>query len=169
MAVEPTRGIGGKSSRSGRRGARSIIRHGSLGVLLPRFRRLNLHQITATDDKDKAFEYGKGIWMRFVLPTMHILYVSIQAKKGKIDLAAVSKTGSANVAERGIGSAGGSGAMKPSQIMFLERDDILSLYAVSNIPLPAGRIASPVGGRKPAAPRGDRTREKAWRPVHRFH
>jgi hypothetical protein len=25
-----------------------------------------------------------------------------------------------------------------------------------------------IGGREPAAPRGDRAREKAWRPVHRF-
>jgi hypothetical protein len=31
-------------------------------------------------------------------------------------------------------------AMKRSQIMFMERDDILNLYVVSNIPLPAGAL-----------------------------
>lgn len=34
-------------------------------------------------------------------------------------------------------------ASKRSQIMFMDRDDILSLFAVSQIPLPAGAIPAP--------------------------
>ncbi|MFI0479403.1 hypothetical protein [Actinomadura sp. 9N215] len=44
-------------------------------------------------------EYGKDIWMRYTLPTQHVLYFGIQAKKGKIDAAGQTKTGSSNVAE----------------------------------------------------------------------
>lgn len=51
-------------------------------VLLPLFRQLGFHRITAAGHKDKALEYGKDIWMRYTLPTQHILYFGIQAKKG---------------------------------------------------------------------------------------
>jgi hypothetical protein len=37
--------------------------------------------------------------MRYVLPTQHVLYFGIQAKKGKIDSSGASKAGHANVAE----------------------------------------------------------------------
>ena len=37
--------------------------------------------------------------MRFTLPTQHLLYFGIQAKRGKIDAAGVSKEGNVNVAE----------------------------------------------------------------------
>jgi hypothetical protein len=33
-------------------------------VLLPLFRQLGFHRITASGHKDKALEYGKDIWMR---------------------------------------------------------------------------------------------------------
>lgn len=68
-------------------------------VLLPLFRQLGFHRITAAGHKDKALEYGKDIWMKFTLPTLHVLYFGIQVKKGKLDAAGVSKEGSANVAE----------------------------------------------------------------------
>lgn len=68
-------------------------------VLLPLFRQLGFQRITAAGHKDKALEYGKDVWMRFTLPTMHVLYFGIQAKKGKIDAAGQSRNGSANIAE----------------------------------------------------------------------
>lgn len=52
-------------------------------VLLPLFRQLGFHRITAAGHKDKALEYGKDVWMRYTLPTQHILYFGLQAKKGK--------------------------------------------------------------------------------------
>jgi hypothetical protein len=147
-------------------------------MLLPLFRQLGFHRITATDHNDKALEYGKDIWMRFVLPTMHVLYFGIQAKKGKIDSAGMSKGGGVNVAEihnqvmMMIGHvifdpevnrnvlvdhafiiaggeitkaarnwlAGKLDASKRSQIIFMDRDDIVNLYVVSNIPLPAAAL-----------------------------
>jgi len=143
-------------------------------VLLPLFRQLGFHRITAAGHKDKALEYGKDVWMRYVLPTQHVLYFGIQAKKGKLDSAGVSKKSNANVAEiynqvlmmlgheifdpetskkvlvdHAFIVAGGEitklarnwiggklDASKRSQIMFMDRDDILNLYTVSNIPLP---------------------------------
>lgn len=38
-------------------------------VLLPLFRQLGYHRITAAGHKDNALEYGKDIWMRYTLPT----------------------------------------------------------------------------------------------------
>jgi hypothetical protein len=68
-------------------------------VLLPLFRQLGFHRITAAGHKDKALEYGKDVWMKYTLPTLHVLYFGIQAKKGKLDSAGVGKNGSANVAD----------------------------------------------------------------------
>jgi hypothetical protein len=68
-------------------------------VLLPLFRQLGFHRITAAGHRDKALEYGKDIWMRCTLPTQHYLYFGVQAKKGKIDASGVTKAGNANVAE----------------------------------------------------------------------
>lgn len=151
-------------------------------VLLPLFRQLGFHRITAAGHKDKALEYGKDIWMRYTLPTQHVLYFGIQAKKGKLDASGVTKAGNANVAEihnqalmmlaheifdpeinrrvlvdHAFIVAGGEitkqarnwlgnalDASKRSQIMFLDRDDILNLFVVTNLPLPeAARPAPP--------------------------
>lgn len=143
-------------------------------VLIPLFRQLGFQRVTAAGHTDKALEYGKDVWMKFALPTEHILYFGIQAKRGKIDAAGVSKSGNANVAEilnqvammlghaifdPEIGKrrlvdhafivAGGEitkaarnwlghnlDASRRSQILFMDRDDILNLYAVTNLPLP---------------------------------
>lgn len=147
-------------------------------VLLPLFRQLGFHRITGAGHKDKALEYGKDVWMRFTLPTQHILYFGIQAKKGKIDSAGVTKGASGNVAEihnqvmmmlgheifdPEIGKrvlvdhafivAGGEitkaarnwlgnrlDASKRSQLLFMDRDDIVNLYIVTNLPLPRGAV-----------------------------
>jgi hypothetical protein len=143
-------------------------------VLLPLFRQLGFHRITAARHKDKALEYGKDVWMKYILPTQHVLYFGIQAKKGKLDASGVSRGSNVNVAEilnqvtmmlgheifdPEIGKrvlvdhafivAGGEitkaarnwlgnklDASKRSQIMFMDREDILNLFVVTNVPLP---------------------------------
>ncbi|WP_132582584.1 hypothetical protein [Paralcaligenes ureilyticus] len=147
-------------------------------VLLPLFRQLGFHRITAAGHKDKALEYGKDMWMKYTLPTLHVLYFGIQAKKGKLDSAGVGKAGSANVAEihnqvtmmlgheifdpelnrrvlvdHAFIVAGGEitkqarnwignklDASKRSQVMFMDRDDILNLFIVTNLPLPKNAL-----------------------------
>ena len=146
--------------------------------MLPLFRQLGFHRVTAAGHKDKALEYGKDVWMKFRLPTLHVLYFGIQAKKGKLDSSGVSKNGSTNVAEiynqvtMMLGHeifdpetscrvlvdyafivAGGEitkqarnwlgnqlDATKRSQVMFMDRDDILNLFIVTNLPLPKGAL-----------------------------
>lgn len=148
-------------------------------VLLPLFRQLGFHRVTAAGHKDKALEYGKDVWMKFTLPTQHILYFGIQAKKGKLDASGVSKAENVNVAEihnqvtmmlgheifdpeigkrvlvdhafivagREITKAARNwlgnklDASKRSQIMFMDRDDILNLFVVTNLPLPSGALS----------------------------
>lgn len=145
-------------------------------VLLPLFRQLGFHRVTAAGHKDKALEYGKDVWMKFTLPTQHVLYFGIQVKKGKLDASGVSKNSNVNVAEihnqvtmmlghevfdPEIGKrvlvdhafivAGGEitkaarnwlgnklDASKRSQVMFMDREDILNLFVVSSLPLPSG-------------------------------
>lgn len=149
-------------------------------VLLPLFRQLGFHRITAVGHKDKALEYGKDVWMKYTLPTLHVIYFGIQAKKGKLDSSGVSKAGSANIAEiynqvhmmlgheifdselnrrvlvdHAFIIAGGEitkqarnwignklDAAKRSQIMFMDREDILNLYTVTNLALPKDAIVS---------------------------
>lgn len=143
-------------------------------VLLPLFRQLGFHRITSAGHKDKALEYGKDVWMKYTLPTLHVLYFGIQVKKGKLDAAGVTKESNSNVAEihnqvlmmlgheifdPEIGKrvlvdhayivAGGEitkaarawignklDTSKRSQIMFMDRDDILNLFIAANMPLP---------------------------------
>lgn len=147
-------------------------------VLLPMFRQLGFHRITAAGHKDKALEYGKDVWMRYVLPTQHVLYFGLQAKKGKLDASGMTHGSNANVAEihnqvlmmlgheifdpetnkkvlvdHAFIVAGGEitkqarnwlggklDASKRSQVLFMDREDILNLYVVSSLPLPAGAI-----------------------------
>jgi hypothetical protein len=147
-------------------------------ILLPLFRQLGFHRVTAAGHKDKALEYGKDVWMKYTLPTQHVLYFGIQAKKGKIDAAGLTRDGNTNVAEilnqvammlgheifdpetskrvlvdHAFIVAGGDitksarnwlgnklDATKRSQIMFMDRDDILNLFVVTNLPLPSGAI-----------------------------
>lgn len=145
-------------------------------VLLPLFRQLGYHRITVSGHKDKALEYGNDVWMRFILPTQHVLYFGVQVKKGKLDASGSSRGSSANIAEiynqllmmlgheifdpetsrkvlvdHAFVVAGGEitkqaknwlggklDASKRSQIMFMDRTDILNLYIVDGLPLPDG-------------------------------
>lgn len=144
-------------------------------ILLPLFRQLGFHRITAAGHKDKALEYGKDIWMKYQLPTQHHLYFGIQVKKGKLDSSGMTPKGNVNVAEihhqalmmlgheifdPEIGKkvlvdhafivAGGQitkaarnwlgqrlDATQRRSIIFMDRDDILNLYVVTNLPLPS--------------------------------
>jgi hypothetical protein len=147
-------------------------------VLLPLFRQLGFHRVTVSGHKDKALEYGKDLWMKFTLPTLHVLYFGIQAKKGKLDASGASKSGAGNIAEilnqvtMMIGHeifdsetsrrvlvdhafivAGGEitkqaknwlgerlDSSKRSQVMFMDREDILNLFVVTNAMLPKGAL-----------------------------
>ena len=149
-------------------------------ILLPLFRQLGFHRITAAGHKDKALEYGKDVWMRYVLPTQHVLYFGIQVKKGKLDASGIGKGSNTNIAEihhqtlmmlgheifdpevnrrvlidHAFIVAGGEitkqarnwlgeklDAAKRSQILFMDREDILNLYIVSSLPLPEGAIST---------------------------
>jgi hypothetical protein len=151
-------------------------------ILLPMFRQHGFHRITAAGHRDKALEYGKDVWMRFTLPTQHVLYFGIQAKKGKVDSAGASTKGSSNIGEihnqatmmlgheifdpevsrrvlvdHAFIVAGGEitkaarawlgnklDVTKRSQILFMDRDDILNLFIVSNVPLPKGALPTVV-------------------------
>jgi hypothetical protein len=145
-------------------------------VLLPLYRQLGFHRISSAGHQDKALEYGKDVWMKYTLPTQHVLYFGLQAKKGKLDSSGVTKGSNANVAEiynqvlmmlgheifdPEIGKrvlvdhafivAGGEitkaarnwlgnklDATRRSQILFMDREDILNLFVVTNLPLPLG-------------------------------
>jgi hypothetical protein len=37
--------------------------------------------------------------MKYTLPTLHVLYFGIQAKRGKLDAASMTKGGSSNIGE----------------------------------------------------------------------
>jgi hypothetical protein len=161
-------------------------------ILFPLFRQLGFQRVTIAGHKDKALEYGKDLWMKFILPTQHVLYFGIQAKKGKLDAAGNSAATNANVAEihnqvtmmlgceifdpdtskrvlvdHAFIVAGGEitkaarnwlgnklDATKRSQVVFMDRDDILNLYTVTSLALPKGsqpkgsqpKDSSPAGG-----------------------
>lgn len=147
-------------------------------VLLPLFRQLGYQRVSAVGHKDKSLEYGKDVWMRFILPTQHVLYFGVQVKKGKLDASGKSKASNTNMSEiynqalmmlgheifdpetnkrslvdHAFIIAGGEitkqarnwlggklNASQRSQIMFMERDDIINLYIATNIPLPESII-----------------------------
>lgn len=153
-------------------------------VLLPLFRQMGFHRITAAGHKDKALEYGKDIWMKFTLPSLHVIYFGIQAKKGKLTSSGVNRGGSANIAEiynqvlMMIGNdifdpelnkrvlvdhafivAGGEitkqarnwlgqklDQTKRAQILFMDRNDIVNLFVVNNLPLPKAALPPRVAG-----------------------
>ncbi|MEO1256374.1 MAG: hypothetical protein AAFY41_16005, partial [Bacteroidota bacterium] len=142
-------------------------------ILLPLFRQLGYQRITSAGHREKILEYGKDVWMKYQLPTLHHIYFGIQVKKGKLDAAGKSKN--LNVAEvynqiqmmlghvvfdpetnkkalvdhAMIISAGiitkqarnwlgeKLTASQRSQILFMDRSNILDLMLLQNIPLPS--------------------------------
>lgn len=144
-------------------------------ILLPLFRQLGFQRVSVAGHKDKSLEYGKDLWMRYLLPTQNLIYFGLQVKKGKLDSAGRSSSSNSNVAEilnqatmmlgheifdpdtnrrvlvdHAFIVAGGEitkaaknwlgsrlDASKRSQVMFMDREDILNLYIVANLPLPS--------------------------------
>jgi hypothetical protein len=54
-------------------------------LLVPLFTRIGFQRISVSGHKDKRLEYGTDLWMKFTLPTRHVLYFGCQIKKEKID------------------------------------------------------------------------------------
>ena len=142
-------------------------------ILLPLFRELGFLRITLAEHKDRALEYGKDVWMKFVLPTQHSLYFGIQVKKGKLDAAGRSQNtnvsevlhqirmmldhevfdpetnkralidhaiivASGDITKQARNWLGGQlSNSQRSQILFMERSDILDLFLTHEVPLPS--------------------------------
>ena len=140
-------------------------------VLLPLFQTLRFHRVSVTGHTDKMLEYGKDVWMKYLLPTGHWLYFGLQAKKGKLNAMGRSDTNVAEIlnqtlmmlgheifdpdinnrrlVDHAIIAAGGEitkqaknwlgehlDASQRSQILFMDRTDIVRLFIIHNIPLP---------------------------------
>jgi hypothetical protein len=54
-------------------------------LLVPFFQRLGFHRVSPSGHSEKALEYGKDLWMKFQLPTGHLLYFGAQVKRDKLD------------------------------------------------------------------------------------
>ena len=141
-------------------------------VVLPLLQTLRFQRISLAGHKDKLLEFGKDLWMKYLLPTGHLLYFGLQVKRGKID--AKSRTGNQNIAEihRQITMMLGNTIFDPdinkkrlidhanivsggeitkqakhwlgekldasqrSQVLFMDRADILHLFVIHNVPMP---------------------------------
>jgi hypothetical protein len=57
-------------------------------VLAPLFSALGFTRISVTGHTDKHLEFGKDLWMKYRLPTGHLIYIGCQAKREKLDAAA---------------------------------------------------------------------------------
>jgi hypothetical protein len=125
-------------------------------VLLPLFRQLGFHRITAAGHKDKALEYGKDIWMRFhlskgnnanvaeILNQVHMMlgheiFDPETNTRVLVDHAFIVAGG--EITKQAKNWLGGQlDASKRSQILFMDREDILNIYITSSLPLPADAI-----------------------------
>ena len=56
-----------------------------INILVPLFRQLGFQRVVETGHKDRSLEFGKDLWMKFQLPTLHYIYFCAQVKKEKID------------------------------------------------------------------------------------
>ncbi len=66
-------------------------------LLVPLFLHLGYQRISVTGHKDKRLEFGNDLWMKFVLPTKHVLFFGCQVKKDKIDAAGRSDANVASI------------------------------------------------------------------------
>lgn len=66
-------------------------------LLVPMFTQLGFQRVSPSGHKDRALEFGKDIWMKYRLPTSHLLYFGVQVKKGKLD--AAGRTRNENISE----------------------------------------------------------------------
>lgn len=66
-------------------------------LLVPLFQRLGFHRVTPGGHKEKILEFGKDLWMKYLLPTGHWLYFCAQIKRDKIDAGGTSNNNAANV------------------------------------------------------------------------
>lgn len=66
-------------------------------LLVPLFTRIGFQRISVSGHKDKRLEYGTDLWMKFSLPTRHVLYFGCQIKKEKIDATGRSDTNVATI------------------------------------------------------------------------
>ena len=57
-------------------------------ILAPLFTALGFSRISITGHTDKRLEFGKDLWMKYRLPTGHLIYFCCQAKREKLDAAA---------------------------------------------------------------------------------
>lgn len=61
-------------------------------VVVPLFQFLGFSRVTAKGHRDKSLEYGKDLWMKFAIPSEHMLYFGAQVKIGRIHAAAGKST-----------------------------------------------------------------------------
>jgi hypothetical protein len=66
-------------------------------LLVPMFIQLGFQRVSPSGHKDKALEFGKDLWMKYRLPTSHLIYFGAQVKKGKLD--AAGRTRNENISE----------------------------------------------------------------------
>ena len=64
-------------------------------VLLPMFAQLGFSRPAITGHRDRQLEFGRDLWMKYRLPTGHVLYFGAQVKRGTID--ARGRTGGENI------------------------------------------------------------------------
>ena len=141
-------------------------------VILPLLQTLGFQRISVSGHKDKAMEFGSDLWMKYRLPTGHMLYFGVQVKRGKLD--ATARTINENIAaihnqltmmlghtifdpdinrqrliDHAIIVAGGEitkqarhwlgqrlDATQRSQILFMDRPELLHLFIVHNVTMP---------------------------------
>lgn len=68
-------------------------------MLVPLLQSIGYQRISVAGHEDKLLEYGKDLWMKPRLPTLHFIYFGIQVKRGKLDSSGKTKPGNQNITE----------------------------------------------------------------------
>ncbi len=61
-------------------------------VIVPLFQYLGYSRVKVKGHREKTMEFGKDLWMKFALPSEHILYFGAQVKIGRVHAAASEPT-----------------------------------------------------------------------------